>query len=159
MAISFGLESHIFGMKPELFWTIIPNDVRRPSKGWTCLDVLRDVAVNVCGGRCCAWRVVSAQRVLWCVGCAVGFWEVVVAFKLSSCLLIVMWHVTVGVLDFWQRNFTRLLAEVSGKGDCYGQDSTTKNQVLLCSCTILSRTGHSQRGGLFKHGDELWKAW
>lgn len=32
MAISFGLESHIFGMKPELFWRIISNDVPGPNK-------------------------------------------------------------------------------------------------------------------------------
>ena len=31
MTISFGLESHIFGMKPELFWKIISNDVDGPN--------------------------------------------------------------------------------------------------------------------------------
>lgn len=31
MAISFGLESHIFGMKPDLFWKIISNDVPGPN--------------------------------------------------------------------------------------------------------------------------------
>jgi len=30
-------------------------------------------------------------------------------------------HVTAGVLVFWKRNFTRQLAEVRDKADCYGQ--------------------------------------
>jgi hypothetical protein len=32
MVISFGLESHVFGMKPDLFWKIILNDVAGPNK-------------------------------------------------------------------------------------------------------------------------------
>lgn len=41
MAISFGLESHIFGMKPELFWRIISNDVPGPNKDPTKAECVR----------------------------------------------------------------------------------------------------------------------